>query len=53
MRTAQPGAGDKGGVGGLRGVLALEPRQPKKNNAAYSMEIWVFPRIGVPPNHPF
>ena len=26
----KPGAGDKGGVGGLRGVLALEPRPPKK-----------------------
>lgn len=24
----KPGAGDKGGVGGLRGVLALDPRQP-------------------------
>lgn len=24
----KPGAGDKGGVGGLRGVLAFDPRQP-------------------------
>ena len=31
--SCSPGAGDKGGVGGFRGVLALDPAQQGSNSA--------------------